>query len=231
MFEERQYAVTHAEEFIYDQQNRSRDPADIEAEIRDLARSMAEADIWLMPNLTAFRTIAWMVQDLNAVLARPEMRFLPPAVRQGWGPATNPYTTRMGKESYPGILALYRVVEKMVPAFQAAGVRLLIGTDAMNTGVVPGFSAHDEMADLVAAGLTPFQALHAATANAAEFFGADDQRGVVAVGQNADLVLLDANPLDDIANSRRIDGVMLRGQWLSRTDIEGILDELSSPAN
>lgn len=230
MFEERQYALAHAEEFLYDQNNSSRDATlpQIEASIPELARSMARARIWLMPNLTAFQMIGWQIQDLDAVLARPEMRYLPSTVRAGWGPETNPYTARFGKDKYPGIVARYRVLEKLVRGFQSAGVRLLVGTDAMNTGVVPGFSAHDELADLVAAGLTPFEALRAATANAADFLGPGKQRGIVAVGQNADLVLLDANPLTDIANSRRIAGVVLRGKWLSRADIAQMLNDLRS---
>lgn len=230
MFEERQYAVAHAEEFLYDQNNssRDRDLPQVQARIPELARSMAHTRTWLMPNLTAFKIIGLMVQNLDAVLARPEMRFMPRTVREGWGPATNPYTARFGKDKYPGMMARYQVLEKLVSAFHAEGVRLLIGTDAMNTGVVPGFSTHDELGELVAVGLTPFEALRAATANAAEFLAAADQRGVVAVGQNADLVLLDANPLENIANTRRIAGVMLRGQWLSRSDIARMLDQLAS---
>ena len=86
-----------------------------------------------------------------------------------------------------------------------------------------------ELAELVGAGLTPFQALQAATANAAAFLGGSEQRGLVAVGHRADLLLLDANPLVDIANSRRIAGVMLRGRWLPRTELTQMLDELKSP--
>lgn len=233
MFQERQYAVAHAEEFLYDQNNssRDRDLPQVQARIPELARSMAQTRTWLMPNLTAFKIIGLMAKDLDAVLARPEMRFMPPTVRQGWGPATNPYTARFGKERYPGMLARYQLLQKLVGAFRAEGVRLLIGTDAMNTGVVPGFSTHDELAELVSAGLTPFEALRAATANAAEFLADTSQRGVVAVGQNADLILLDANPLENIANTRRITGVMLRGQWLSRSDIARMLDELASAEN
>jgi cytosine/adenosine deaminase-related metal-dependent hydrolase len=226
MFEERQYAVAHAEEFIYDRNNRSRDPAEIEAEAPDLARCMKRAGIWLMPNLTAFKTIAWQVRDLDAVLARPEMRFMPASAREGWRAATNPYTRRIGKEKYPEIMALYQVLQKLVRRFQTEGVRLLIGTDAMNTGVVPGFSTHDELAELVAAGLTPFEALRAATANVAEFLAVAGQRGTVAVGQKADLLLLDANPLENIANTRRIAGVILRGRWLSRAELARVLEEL-----
>jgi hypothetical protein len=225
MFAERQYAVVHAEEFLYDSTNSSRDFAQLEPRLPDLARSMVQARIWLMPNLTAYKIIGLMAQDLDAVLARPEMHFLPGRVREGWGPATNPYTARFGRDAYPRIMARYAVLERLVRDFQRAGVRLLVGTDAMNTGVVPGFSAHDEMAQLVAAGLTPLDVLRAATVNAADFLGARDG-GVVAIGQQADLVLLDANPLENIANSRRIAGVVLRGQWLSPTAIADLLDTL-----
>ena len=84
--------------------------------------------------------------------------------------------------------------------------------------MVPGFSLHNELELLVASGLTHFEALQAGTVNAAEFLGIDI--GVIEVGRQADLVLLDANPLDDIGNSRRIHGVMVRGAWYPGADIE-----------
>jgi imidazolonepropionase-like amidohydrolase len=226
MFEEKQYAVAHAEEFVYDTSNRSREPAAVEAEIPAFARAMAENGIWLMPNLTAYKGIGRQVKDLDAMLARPEMRFMPRSAQVGWGPATNPYTHRMEPAMYPRIMALYDVIEKIAHSFQAAGVRLLLGTDAMNTGTIPGFSAHDELADLVAAGLTPYQALRAGTANAAAFLDEADRAGTIAEGRRADLLLLDASPLDDIANSRKIAGVMVHGRWLSRADLDAMLEEL-----
>ena len=226
MFEERQYAVAHAEEFIYDRNNSSRDFAAIEPRIPELAQSMVKAGMWLMPNLTAYQMIARQADDLSAVLARPEMRYLPRSVQNSWGPATNSYTARFGKRDVPGFYARYQLLEKLTRGFQVAGVPLLVGTDAMNTGVVPGFSAHDELADLVAAGLTPQQAMRAATVNASDFLGV--RNGRVAVGFPADLMLLDANPLDDIANTRRISGVMIRGHWLNRVALDALLAELRS---
>jgi hypothetical protein len=228
MFEERQYAVVHAEEYIYDRNNTSRDFAAIETRIPELAQSTAKAAIWVMPNLTAFKNIGLQLNDLQKVLDRPEMRFMPPDIRQGWGPATNPYTRRFSKEQYPGIMARYELLEKLVRGFRAAGVRLLIGTDALNTAVVPGFSAHDELKDLVAAGLTPYEALRAATANAAEFLGTADRTGTVSVGKRADLLLLDADPLKDVANANRRAGVMLRGRWLAEADLREMLDDLEA---
>jgi imidazolonepropionase-like amidohydrolase len=231
IFEERQYMVAHGEEFLYDTLSRSPDSTlpKIEAQIPRWARAMAEKGIWLTPNLTAYKAIALQVKDLNAMLARPEMRYLPRNNRTGWGPATNPYTTRTtNRLNYPGLMAHYRVIEEIVRGFHAAGVGLLVGTDAMNTGVVPGFSVHDELADLVAAGLTPYEALRAATANAAKFLAEPGDSGTVSVGQKADLLLLDANPLQDIANTRRIAGVMARGRWLPQAAIAKMLQDLAS---
>jgi hypothetical protein len=230
MFAERQYAVVHAEEFLYDTNNSSTDASvpGVDARVPEFARGMAQAGIWLIPNLTAFKAIADQVLDLNAMLARPEIKYLPRSNREGWGPATNPYTTRFAASKYPGFMTRYRVLEHLVRACRDAGVRLLVGTDAMNTGVVPGFSAHDELADLVAAGLTPFGALQAATKNAADYLATNGDRGVIAVGQKADLVLLDANPLSAVSNTRRISGVMVRGRWLSRTEIDKLLEQLAA---
>lgn len=228
MFAERQYAVAHAEEFLYDTTNSSRDFVQLGPRIPALAREMVRTGTWLMPNLTAYKIIGDQVNDLEAMLARPEMRYLPQSNQVGWGPATNPYTARFRKDQVPGFRARFAMLQRLTKRFQEDGVGLLIGTDAMNVGVVPGFSTHDEMAELVAAGLTPFQALQAATINAGAFLGGE-RRGQVAAGHRADLVLLEANPFEDIAHTRRIAGVMVRGRWLARGDLDRILEDLRSP--
>jgi imidazolonepropionase-like amidohydrolase len=230
IFQERQYMIAHGEEFLYGTSGSSRDSSlpTVEAQIPRWAQAMAEKRIWLTPNLCAYKAIAGQVKDLDSMLARPEMRYLPRSTRVSWGPGTNRYITRKPPFRYESLMAHYRVIEEIVRQFQAAGVGLLVGTDAMNTGVVPGTSAHDELEDLVAAGLTPYQALRAATVNAARFLANPGDRGTVAVGQKADLVLLDANPLAEIENSRRISGVMIRGRWLSRAAIAKMLREVAS---
>src|SRR6185436_19817812 len=99
----------------------------------------------------------------------------------------------------------------------------LAGTDTPpGVFVFPGFSLHDELARFVAAGFTPAQALATATTNPARFLGLRDL-GAVAPGNVADLVLLDANPLAEIGNTRRIAGVFLRGRWLARADLDRLL--------
>jgi adenine deaminase len=102
-------------------------------------------------------------------------------------------------------------------------VPLLAGTDVPNLYTVPGSSLHDELALLVRAGLPPLAAIVAATSAAARFLGAEDSLGTIAPGKHADLVLLDASPLEEIRNTRRIAAVVAAGRLLVRTDLDRIL--------
>ena len=223
MSEERQDAVAHAEEYIYDRQGNSGKFAEIEAKIPAIAQATAKAGTWLIPNLTAYKNIGEQAIDINAVFNRPEMRYLPPAIAAQWGPGANPYHARFRHLPADSFWARYRVLEKLTKGFRDAGVRLLAGTDAMNPSVVPGFSLHDELRDLVAAGLTPYEALRAATANAAEFLGATAEFGTVAIGRRADLALVEADPFKGVGNAARLAGVMLRGRWLVGEELRQML--------
>ena len=95
---------------------------------------------------------------------------------------------------------------------------------------MPGFSLHEELAHLVDAGLTPFEALRAGTTDAARFLGVESEVGAVREGLRADLLLLDGDPLQDVTNAARIAGVMLRGRWLSRTELGDLLRHAASQA-
>jgi tetratricopeptide (TPR) repeat protein len=112
---------------------------------------------------------------------------------------------------------------EVVGAMQKAGVGILAGTDTANPFCFPGFSLHDELGFLVQAGLTPMQALQAATLNPARFLGREKDFGAVEAGKIADLVLLDANPLDDIANTKKIAAVIYDGKVFDRTALDAML--------
>jgi len=120
-----------------------------------------------------------------------------------------------------------RFVEKeleVVNAMHRAGVSFLAGTDTPpGVYIFPGFSLHEELQRFVAAGFTPMEALQTATLNPAKFLGMDDRLGTVEKGKLADLVLLDANPLDDIRNTQKIAGVIVNGRYLSRVDLDRML--------
>jgi imidazolonepropionase-like amidohydrolase len=117
---------------------------------------------------------------------------------------------------------------KVTRALHDAGARLLLGTDTGNPYVLPGFSVHEELALLVQAGLTPYEALRAGTRDAAEFIGRLDEFGTVEPGKRADLLLLEANPLEDVANARRRSGVMVRGRWLPEEELRAMLEEVAA---
>jgi imidazolonepropionase-like amidohydrolase len=122
----------------------------------------------------------------------------------------------------------------LVAMMRSAHVGLLAGTDtgASNPYMFPGSSLHEELALLVDAGLTPMEALQAATRNAAVFMGKLDTLGTLEKGKSADMVLLDRNPLDDIRNTRTINTVVVRGKVLSKGDLEKqLLDAEANVSN
>ena len=104
----------------------------------------------------------------------------------------------------------------LVAAMRRAGVRFMAGTDAPNPWAYPGVSLHEELNLLVRAGLTPMEALQTATINPAIYLGLQDSLGTVEKGKVADLVLLEANPLEDISNTRKISGVVIRGKLIGK---------------
>jgi imidazolonepropionase-like amidohydrolase len=107
-------------------------------------------------------------------------------------------------------------------------VPVLLASDAPQVFNVPGDSAHHELELYVAAGLTPYEALRTGTVEAARYFGAGERRGTVEPGRDADLVLLSANPLLDVAATRRIEGAMIAGRWLPRAELDTELDALAA---
>jgi hypothetical protein len=127
-----------------------------------------------------------------------------------------------------------RFVEKeleVVNAMHRAGIRFLAGTDTPpGVYVLPGFSLHEELQRFVAAGFTPLEALQTATLNPATFLGMDDRLGTIEKGKLADLVLLDANPLDDIRNTQKIAAVIVNGRYLSRHDLDKMLAGVAGAA-
>jgi imidazolonepropionase-like amidohydrolase len=138
----------------------------------------------------------------------------------------------------PDTIAAYGSLRKQLPEMQrnlremrAAGVEFLAGTDVAVLLMYPGFSLHDELRKLVLdAGFTPMDVLRIATSNVAAFYGQAEQFGAIEVGDAADLVLLDSDPLADIQNTRTIRGVMARGRWFNRAALNTLLREVEQAA-
>ena len=124
---------------------------------------------------------------------------------------------------------MYAKQLEIVRLLHQEGVRFLAGTDLSNPYIYPGFSLHDELEAFVAAGFTPAEALRTATLNPAIYFSATDTLGSIAAGKRADLVLLDANPLEDIRNTTKIAAVVLRGKLYDSKALQKILKERVIP--
>ena len=120
---------------------------------------------------------------------------------------------------------------EVVKTMHDAGIPFLAGTDtAPGVYIFPGFSLHEELQRFVAAGFTPLEALQTATLNPARFLGMNETLGTVEQGKLADLVLLDANPLDDIRNTQKIAAVVVNGRYLSRADLDKLLEGVAAAA-
>jgi imidazolonepropionase-like amidohydrolase len=124
----------------------------------------------------------------------------------------------------------YELEIQLVQMMRKSGARFMIGTDA-ETFYPAGFGLHTELGLFVSAGFSSLEALQAATLNPAMYFGKTADLGTVEVGKVADLVILEANPLDDIRNTERIAGVVTAGRYLDRQELDRLLLEAASLSN
>jgi hypothetical protein len=158
----------------------------------------------------------------------PRRRFLPRQWTDSWDPNATFYLRDLSPRDYEAlrlrIVALLARYKKLVGDMRKAGVEFLAGTDASGWNpVLPGFGLHEELALLVESGLTPMEALQSATRNPARYFNKLDEVGTVEAKKSADLVLLNANPLEDIRNTQKIEAVIMRGHYYSRKDLSAML--------
>jgi imidazolonepropionase-like amidohydrolase len=208
-----QIGIAHAEEYYFTYFGTRPDTGKIPA----IVAQTKAANAWVVAMLSSTPDILGTVANIDSEMSFPEARYLPPAVFEDYRPPNNGYVNR---PQLPAFVARNQVMNAFLPRFvkalSDADVHLLVGTDATSLNF-PGWAAHVEIEDLVAAGLTPYQALRVATRNAGEFvtdlITPADRFGTVAPGMRADLVLLTANPLTRISNIDSIAGVMARGRW------------------
>ena len=187
---------------------------------------LAQRNIWQVPTLVWTETNS-RIEDAE-LGSDPRLKYVPASVREQWDPA------KLREKTSPEELAALRAEAardlELVKAMHSAGVRFMAGSDGPDPYVYPGFSLHDELEWLVKSGFTPLQALQSATFNPALFMSNMDKYGVVELQRAADLVLLDANPLDDIRNTRKIFGVVVGGKYYSRRDLDTMLQQVEKLA-
>lgn len=218
-------AIAHAEEYVY---TFFKDNVDDDGRIPEAAKLTRDAGVPVILTLVAFDHIIRQAEDLPALLSRAEFKHLAPWVRADWEPGKNLYQRRFANaEGLSYLKKSLALQKKLVQALHRAGVKIFVGTDAMNMGVVPGFSVHEELRNLVELGFTPFEALRAATIHPAEFLR-PNEFGAVAAGRRADLILVDGNPLEDIGKVSNPVGVLARGRWLPAAELRRMLDGVAA---
>jgi imidazolonepropionase-like amidohydrolase len=181
-------------------------------------------DTWVTPTLFSIYANGHHLQDSPA---DPELSFLPAALRKEWAPPQNP--AQDDRDTAAWWQRQFENDRKLTGEMHRAGVRLLAGSDSLDRYVFVGASLHQELRMLVTAGLTPLDALEAATRNPADFLERKDL-GTIAVGQRADLVLLEADPSFEIANTQKISAVILAGNFLSRASLDHMLSKARAAA-
>lgn len=199
----------------------SRDPAACSSTIEAFRRN----GVAVTADLVAYHHVV----HADEILAEEtNMRLVPPAIRHNW-------QERSDSEAIQEFQSILRPIVSLelenVRLFNEAGVTLLAATDVGVPFQVPGFSLHEELVRLTEAGLTSLEALQTATVNPARVLGMADSLGTVEPGKFADLILLDANPLEDIRNTRKIRAVLADGRLFRRADLDRLLAEVDAPAS
>lgn len=191
--------------------------------IKTVLAALSRNNTWQIPTLTI--VAAWENRVFDRPGWREDYQYLPKEVAKKWLDGS------IGLEQRPSTeesIAFSKWGYEMTKKVSDAGIGIMAGTDAPIFLLTPGFSLHEELRLLVKAGLTPMQALSAATLKPAEYFNIENELGTIDNGKYADLLLLDANPMDDITNTQKINAVVKSGKFFSREALDKKLEELST---
>src|SRR5215213_2150829 len=212
--------------YIYDPKNwESLDYID-ESKIAKVARATVESNPFVGPTQHFMKNTFGLPRSEESIRAQPDFRFYPPKVQELFLNfyKRNRFITQV---SYEKRARWVELRNKLIKAIYDAGGRIMAGSDTPEFLWLYGFTMHRELKALADAGLSNFAALEAATKNPALFFGTLDKVGTIEKGRRADLVLLEANPLENISNTEKRSGVMLRGKYYTQAEMNGWLDQIA----
>lgn len=197
--------------------------------IDELVQMAKENKVWIVPTQSLFER--WFAPaDGDELLAQPEMKYMQASTLAEW---------KQRKEQTTGEGTGFEVAQwekfdeirmQLIKKLQENGHGMLLGSDAPQLFNVPGFSIHHEIDGMVRAGLTPLEIIQSGTVNPAAFFGKEDLFGEIKEGLDADILLLNANPLEDLSALKELSGVMVRGTWLDKESIDKKLGEIAAHA-
>ncbi len=208
--------------YIYDPKNwESLDYID-ESKIAPLARATVEANPFVDPTQHFMKNTFGLPRSEESIRAQPDFKFYPAKVQELF---FNFYKKNrfINQVSYEKRARWIEIRNKLIKEIYDAGGKIMAGSDTPEFLWLYGFSMHRELKALADAGLSNYAALEAGTKNPAQFFGTSDKVGTIEKGRRADLILLDANPLENISNTERRAGVMLRGKYYTQTEMNGWL--------
>jgi imidazolonepropionase-like amidohydrolase len=204
-----------------------------DGKVREIVRRVRDAGAWVVPTMAVWETLQGTL-DEKTLTSYQELKYMPVQQVQQW---TKALKSRMSNPEFNQVTARQVIDNRMriLRALHEGGVRILLGTDAPQQFSVPGFSIQREMARMTAAGMSPYAVLKSGTQDVGIYFKYRDAVvpnneafGTIEVGKRADLILVDANPLQNLTNLTRRSGVMVRGHWLPEKDIQARLDRIAT---
>lgn len=196
-----------------------------ESKIAVIAQETVKSNPFSDPTLSMFKWSFGTPRSEESIRAQPDFRFYPKAKQAFWIGINKRIMDRpISAERKARYVDLRN---RIVKAIHDAGGKIMAGSDTPEFLFLYGFSLHREIKAIRDAGLSNYEALVSATRNPAEFFGTLEKTGTIGKGKTADLVLLDANPLDDISNTEKRSGVMLKGKWYTQAEMNKWLDEIA----
>jgi hypothetical protein len=194
-----------------------------------LFASFVKNNTWITPTIVARQNNASFEELYPKSIDR--LKYMPRYIIEYWDPKNNVHLKNRSPERIAAEKKLVNKYLEVIGAMQRAGVKLMTGSDfGANPLLFPGWGVHDEMALFVKAGLTPMEAIQAATRNPTTFLELNNSVGTVEKGKVADLVVLSANPLDDINNTRKITAVFFGGRMFDRAELNRMLNSVAATA-
>ncbi len=191
-----------------------------------LFNSFRENNTWQCPTLVLFE--GWLKSEHPSSGTDPRLKYMSPGLTKEWDPKENLFSRELSAEDWDVVKRIQRRRMALLRPMHQEGVKFLAGTDTngYNPHLYPGFSLHEELQLLVKAGLTPMQALQTATHNPAQYLGLRDSLGSIEKGKIADLVLLEANPLENIRNTQKIAAVVVNGKLIPKEELQKMMADV-----